>query len=109
MEAGIYAFFLAVAAFLLGLLAELHLMFCLREFHPAVHRRAGSPKPSDLLSRHAHNGTWRGYLMLRKFSLDPDSASAFRVAFELAFICTWLRWLAMSFFFITLIWQLIRS
>lgn len=93
------AFLLTFLVFLLAKLASLPLQsglaMDLRDFHPAVHRSAGSPQPGDFLRNGGWNLPWMRYVLLRRFARDPRVPPALRSAFEPLFWCVWIRWIAL--------------
>jgi len=101
MDVGIAAFVVALGAYVVGSIAELHVVSTLRDFHPTAYADAGSPTYTNLLHRNSYNWPWRRYVLLRKFHGAAAVPSKLRLAFEVAFVCTWLRFAGLAIFLVS--------
>ena len=93
------AFLLTFLVFFLAQLVSLplqsNLAMDLRDFHPAAHRSAGRPQPSDFARNGRWNLAWMRYVSLRRFARNPLVPPVLRSAFERVFWCVWIRSLAL--------------
>ena len=103
MDVGIAAFVVAFGAYVIGAIAELHVVSTLRDFHPAAYADAGSPTYANLLNRNSYNWPWRRYVLLPRFRSAAPVPSTLRFAFEVSFVCTWLRFVALAVFLVSLV------